>query len=228
MFNPNTEELFNIFIRAIVLVTAMPIHECAHGWVANKLGDPTAKNLGRLTLNPLPHLDPLGSLLILLAGVGWARPVPVNTRYFKNVKRDMALTAIAGPVSNILMALVLMTGFKIYILATGGMEVFVGALFLGDPTAKFLFSLLLTMISVNVGLAVFNLLPIPPLDGSRLLTALLPPKLYYGIMRYERVFMGVLMAALIFGVLSLPLGWAQNGLLWVLDNITGFLGKFYF
>lgn len=227
MFNPNTPELINLFIRAIVLVTAMPIHECAHGWVANKLGDPTARNLGRLTLNPLVHLDPAGSLLILLAGVGWARPVPVNTRYFKNIKRDMALVAVAGPLSNILLALLMLTGLKLYILATGGMAALVSALMMNDKTVEFIFMILSTMISVNIGLAVFNLLPIPPLDGSRLFTALLPARLYYGIMRYERVFMGVLMALLLFGVINIPMGWAQDGILTGLDWMTGFLGRLY-
>ena len=99
MFN---QSLFTYLVRAMVLLTAIPIHECAHAWASNKLGDPTAKNLGRLTLNPLPHLDLIGSVLMLFTGFGWAKPVPVTTRNFKNVKKGMILTALAGPAANIL------------------------------------------------------------------------------------------------------------------------------
>lgn len=219
----NSDNMFQIVVRLIVLLTAMPIHECAHALVADKLGDPTARNLGRITLNPLPHLDPFGSLLMVLTGFGWARPVPITTRNFKNIKRDMALSAVAGPLANIFLALVVMVGLKIYILVLGS-GVFAIA---NMTTVDAVLQVLLMMISINVGLAIFNLMPIPPLDGSRLLTALLPPKLYYGIMRYERVIMGVLFVALFTGIVSFPLSFLSNAVLTGMDFITGFLGKIW-
>ena len=111
MFN---QSLFTYLVRAMVLLTAIPIHECAHAWASNKLGDPTAKNLGRLTLNPLPHLDLIGSVLMLFTGFGWAKPVPVTTRNFKNVKKGMILTALAGPAANILLALLSLILYKLW------------------------------------------------------------------------------------------------------------------
>lgn len=137
-----------IMIRALVLFTAMPVHECAHGWMADKLGDRTARSSGRLTLNPFAHLDLFGSILLLLVGVGWAKPVPVNPYYFDKVsqKAGIAITALAGPVSNILMALITMILAKL-------------SWMLG---LSFLFTVFLTMCSINLGLAVFNLIPIHP------------------------------------------------------------------
>ena len=133
-----------IMIRALVLFTAMPVHECAHGWMADKLGDRTARSSGRLTLNPFAHLDLFGSILLLLVGVGWAKPVPVNPYYFNKVsqKAGIAITALAGPVSNILMALITMILAKL-------------SWMLG---LSFLFTVFLTMCSINLGLAVFNLI----------------------------------------------------------------------
>lgn len=219
----NQQGLFDLLVRAIVLFTAIPMHESAHAFVAYKLGDPTARNLGRMTLNPLPHLDLFGSLLLLLTGFGWAKPVPINTRNFKHIKRDMAISAIAGPVSNVLLALVVMVLFKgMMLLVSGGVLAAVGM-----STLLALTQILLTMISINVGLAVFNLLPIPPLDGSRLLTALLPPKLYFAVMARERIIMMVLFVALFLGVLSGPLSFLSNSLLTGMDFLTGFMGRIW-
>ena len=158
-----TLDPITILIRALVLVTAMPVHECAHGLVADKLGDHTARSAGRLTLNPFHHLDLTGSLLLLLAGFGWAKPVPVNPYYFtkiRNRKAGIALTALAGPVSNLLMALVAMLIAKgLLLLPVSGTAV------------SFLFTIFLVVCQTNLGLAVFNLIPIHPLDGSRVLDA---------------------------------------------------------
>lgn len=219
----NTEKIFELLVRLIVLCTAIPIHECAHALVADKLGDPTARNLGRITLNPFAHFDLFGSLMMLLTGFGWAKPVPVTTRYFKNIKRDMAITAIAGPISNMIVAFValfLLKGF--WLLAMGGLLAFVS-----QNTVLALSRILLSMVTINIGLAVFNLLPVPPLDGSRLLTALLPPKLYFTVMRYERVIMMVLFLALFTGVLSTPLNLLSITLLNGMDMMTGFMGRIW-
>lgn len=170
---PN-DRLFEILIRIIVVITALPVHEFAHAFVAYKLGDNTAKYQGRLTLNPLSHLDPIGSITTILFGFGWAKAVPVNPYMFKNRKLGMALVSLAGPLSNVLMATAYMLIIKI-------LSVF-GILLPGAP----FFQVLIIMISVNLNLAVFNLLPIPPLDGSRIATLFLDERTYFKIMHYER------------------------------------------
>lgn len=216
----NMDGVFDLLVRAIVLFTAIPIHESAHAMVANKLGDPTARNLGRITLNPFVHLDLFGSAMLLLTGFGWAKPVPVITRNFKNIKRDMALTSLAGPISNIVMAFVVMVVLKVLLLV----GVFNA---IAIETSMALVQILFTIISINVGLAVFNLIPIPPLDGSRLLTAILPTKLYFAVMRYERFIMMGLFLLLFTGVLSLPLGVLSNAILTAMDMLTGFMGRIW-
>lgn len=214
--------LAELLLRLPAVLLALMVHEVAHGYIALRLGDPTARNLGRLTLNPLKHLDPFGALCMLLFRFGWAKPVPINTRYFKNPRRDMALTALAGPVSNFLMAFV---GVVLYCLTA--------VLFNALPEASgYLYSLqyvwvnfLAIFISLNVSLGVFNMIPVPPLDGSRIFLTFLPPKYYFGIMKYERYIMLGLMAVLYLGVLDMPLSWLVgkiiNGMFAVVQLIPG-------
>lgn len=205
-------------MRAIVLLTAIPIHECAHAWAANKLGDPTAKNLGRLTLNPLPHLDLIGSVLMILTGFGWAKPVPIATRNFEDVKKGMALSALAGPIANVLLALICMVLCKLwYFFLAPLLSVSFGVL-------SAITNILLIMTVLNINLAVFNMVPVPPLDGSRLVTALLPARIYYKVMQYEQYIIIVVIALLLFGWLDGPLGFLNNAIFGFLDTITGFLG----
>lgn len=208
-----TQFLFQIFIRLIVVFTALPLHEFAHGWVAKKLGDPTASNLGRLNLNPLQHFDPIGTTCLLLTGVGWAKPVPINPSYFKNRKRDMALTALAGPVSNILLAAVLLLIYKILAYFAPGFAFF-----------DVLILAISLMLSINISLAVFNLLPIPPLDGAKFFGALLPDRIYWNVMRYEQIIMFVLLAVLMFtNLLDYPISWLSGKIYSFLNVITGFV-----
>jgi Zn-dependent protease len=145
-------------IRIAVLLFAVTIHEYAHGRVALALGDPTAKNAGRLTLNPITHIDPIGAICLIFFNFGWAKPVPVNIRYFKDIRRDTVLMAIAGPVSNLTAAFIsgLILQFDL-------------------PQSPFYQILLIYMLIMNIGLGLFNLLPIPPLDGSHVLENILPP-----------------------------------------------------
>ncbi len=168
-----------ILAVTITVVLILPFHELAHGFIAYKLGDSTAKREGRLTLNPLYHIDYVGALCLLLVGFGWAKPVPVNMRNFKNPRRDMAIVALAGPVANLiaalagalLMTIVTVIGYK----TNMNVDVF-----------DLILSFFEYYIQVNVGLAVFNLIPLPPLDGSKILGAFLPTEVYVKQMMYER------------------------------------------
>ena len=171
--------------RVIVLLICFPVHECAHAWAADRLGDPTGRSKGRITLNPFKHLDYMGTISILLIGVGFAKPVPVNINNFRHRKRDFALTALAGPVSNLLMAVIFLVIGRIF-----------SSAHLSSESAQLVRILLTYAAYINVSLAVFNLIPIPPLDGSRVLTAFLPDGAYNTMLRRERYTMGILLIAL--------------------------------
>ncbi len=195
-----------VLSATLVIFLVTPLHECAHAFAAYKLGDPTAKNMGRLSLNPFRHIDWIGAALIMAVGFGWASPVPVNSRNFKNPKGGMALTALAGPVSNILAAfvsifLLYLTTFIQYSLAAASS---VATLF------TVLRQVFFFLARINISLAVFNLIPIPPLDGSRLLTALLPDRIYYKLMAYERYISFLLIAVVVFGLLDYPLSYLST------------------
>lgn len=204
-----------LITSAVLLFVCLPSHEFAHAYAAYKLGDNTAKYQGRLTLNPFKHLDLFGSVMILLVGVGYAKPVPVNMMNFKNRKRDMAITALAGPLMNLLFGVVF---------------VFLDVLFYQLLTVKIVFSsltlikiytiihfVLQTVAYISISLAIFNLIPIPPFDGSRILGYFLPDRIYYKIMQYEQIIFIVVLVALWFGFLSGPLN----------KMITAVTGVFY-
>jgi Zn-dependent protease len=184
-----------------VVFCATPIHEYAHALIATKLGDDTPRSMGRLTIDPKAHIDPIGAIMILIFGFGYAKPVQVRMRNFKKPKRDMALVALAGPVSNLLQSFVF---FFIY------SACLFGASRSGSEIINYLGVFFFFAGVININLAVFNLLPIPPLDGSRLLTALLPSKYYFKIMQYERYIQLALFALLFTGVLTTPLMFLSN------------------
>ena len=201
----NVYDVYEFLIRIPIVLFSLTVHEVSHGFTAYKLGDPTAKSLGRLSLNPLKHLDPAGAICMLLFRFGWAKPVPINTRYFKKPRSGMALTALAGPVSNLLMSLVAFIIMR-YIYVFGGVSLF------SDEVTflQLLYIFFDTFFLMNLCLAVFNLIPVPPLDGSRVLFVFLPDKLYFGIMRYEQYINIALFICLFLGVLDAPLNFIVN------------------
>lgn len=172
-----------LMVSAPAILFALTVHEYAHGWVAERLGDPTARQAGRLTFNPLAHLDPIGTLMLFLVHFGWAKPVPVDPYNLRNPKRDMMWIALAGPVANILLAALCGQVLK--------------GLFGVGMTFEVLIRMLYYGVLINLFLAVFNLLPIPPLDGSKILMGLLPPEQAFQFAQLERsgplILIGVLM-----------------------------------
>ncbi|MDD3807457.1 MAG: site-2 protease family protein [Candidatus Marinimicrobia bacterium] len=182
-----SNQIIDILALAIPILIAITFHEVSHGYVAWKHGDPTAKMMGRLTLNPLVHLDPIGTLMLFLVRFGWAKPVPVDPRYFKNPKKDMLWVALAGPACNMVLA------FFFGLIIRG-----VGLQYSASFTGTFLKMVLLYGLYINLALAIFNLLPIPPLDGGRILRGLLPWRYEYIVDRLERYGPFVLMGLIFF------------------------------
>ncbi len=192
MFNFSTT---TIVARLICILFLLPIHECAHAFASGLLGDKTAQYQGRLSLNPLRHLEPMGAICLLLGGFGWAKPVSINPYNFKNRKVGMALSALAGPLSNFAVSFVMLLVARI--------------LLFFPITNDFMYAIvqvLFMIASISIGLGVFNMIPLPPLDGSRIFLVFLPEKYYFKIMQYEQYIAIGLMVLIVTGALDYPLG----------------------
>ncbi len=201
-----------------VALISLSVHESAHGYVANKLGDPTAKNLGRITLNPMKHFDLLGFVSMLLFRVGWANPVPINARNFKNPRRDMAISAAAGPISNLCLAFIFAILLKLLNIAYGFITFTNETAFL---VMYFLEIMLLSGVILNLNLMIFNLIPIPPFDGSRILYVFLPTDLYFKVMRYEKYIMLAFILLFATGALDGPLSFLTNLVMRLMFKLLG-------
>jgi len=225
----NTQQIMLQLLASIVVVfIALPLHECAHGFVAKKLGDPTASNMGRLTLNPLAHFDPIGTTALILVGFGWAKPVPVNPYYFKNRKNGMALTALAGPVSNLLIAAVALMAYKL-------LYYFVPV----NAFVQILASVMVLIAQIDISLCAFNLIPLPPLDGSKIIGFFLPMNWYarfenffaryQQIVLYMMIFLFFILPRLggpfsiISNAIDIPFNFLWNAMFWVADKLTFFV-----
>lgn len=212
------EQLLSLLLRMAAALICIILHECAHGFAADRLGDHTARVNGRLSWNPLRHIDPFGLLMMITAGVGWAKPVPVDAGNFKKPRQGMAITALAGPVSNFLLAFVALA------LSSLLYRVLVYA-YLTDllwNVLYYLFLLLVRIAILSVGLGLFNLIPIPPLDGSKVLFSFLPDRLYFKILAYERYVMWALFILVFMGVLDVPLDFCITHVLTFLCRLTDF------
>ncbi|MGN0545168.1 MAG: site-2 protease family protein [Acutalibacteraceae bacterium] len=216
--------LIGLCASAFVVFCTMPVHEYAHALVATKLGDDTAKRNGRLTLNPMAHIDVIGALMILLVGFGYAKAVPVNPRNFKNPKTGMALTAAAGPLANLIMSamFILLSNLAFIVYCNTNDSI----------VAQVTFMFFFYAAMINVNLAVFNLIPIPPLDGSRIIGIFIPNKVYYKIMQYERYIIIAVFLMIMFGLLDRPLSWASDkvmkGIMWLFSKPFGSYGDAFF
>ena len=204
--------LVELILIMPVILFALSLHETAHGYAAYKCGDMTAYHMGRLTLNPMRHLDPVGFLCMLVFGFGWAKPVPINTRNFQNPKRGMAISAAAGPLSNLLLGVISAVFAGFFSALCNYFSILSG---FGYLSTVFFWGVIVCHWSayLNFVFAFFNLLPVPPFDGSRLAFAFLPPKAYFGMMKYERQIMfGILLGLLVLSYVFdfSPFGWVAN------------------
>ncbi len=205
----------DLLISIPAVLICITIHEFAHGYIAYLLGDKTALNQGRLTLNPIAHIDPIGFFCLIFFRFGWAKPIPVSSYGLSNPKRDLALIALAGPLSNILLSLVCMIIMRI-------LSMFLGVPLVGDVIAAFITFFNLTAI-ISTGLAVFNLLPIPPLDGYKIIYNFLPNSFKNRVNQYQQFISFGLIILLYLGILSIPLSLVSSLILDLLSNIA-FIG----
>ena len=226
------DDALRLLVRLIIIMLILPLHEFAHAWTAHKLGDDTASYRGRMTLNPIAHIDLIGSLLLLFTGFGWAKPVPIDPTRFNrkhSVRFGVAITALAGPVSNLLAALIGMIILRIYSLS-GVYHRYLEELSAGESvrsTPWFIYLCLSFFITINIGLALFNLIPIPPLDGSKVVGYFTSAKVDAWFIQNQQIVRIVFLIILFTGLLSTPLSWLSSKLYEFLWMITDWIPKVF-
>ncbi len=201
-----------IISRLFVILCCMPIHECAHAYAAKKCGDDTAEKQGRLTINPFAHLNLIGAIMIFMFGIGYANPVPVNPAKLKHPRKDFALISAAGPLSNLILSFIFVFIYYFFISVSVSNTIMIIAAFFNYAA------------QVNIMLAVFNILPIPPLDGAKVFSAILPDKVYFKLMKYDNYIMIALLLLLFLGVLDKPLSFISD----ILFKVIAFIPSLIF
>ena len=196
------------------ILIAISMHEFAHGYVSYRLGDPTPKHMGRLSVNPLAHLDPVGTICLLIFHFGWAKPVGVNPYYYKDRKKGMVMVALAGPIMNFFIAFISIFAMGVILKVTEGYA---------GTFIRYTFNFLNYLFIINIGLGAFNLIPVPPLDGSKVLGAVLPSDKYFKYMQYERYGTLILMGLLYLGILDVPLTIVRSSLSKVMWTVVSFI-----
>ncbi len=205
------ETVLKYGVRILIIFMVLPIHEYAHAFAARKLGDRTAENMGRLSLNPITHIDPIGAICLLLTGFGWAKPVPINPNRFKRIKSGTIITALAGPLSNIIVGYIGVVVLKfVYYIAFPNLTVTLG----------YVLQIFWLIVWINLSLAIFNLLPIPPLDGSRVLTTFLPLKYQWKIQDYQMYISLAFLVIIFSGILDYPLNFLVDCLMKGVDFLS--------
>ena len=209
------ENILKFGARLMIIFMVIPLHEFAHAWSANKMGDPTPKAQDRLNLNPFNHIDPIGAICLFIGGFGWGKPVQVNPNYFKKPKKGMALSAAAGPIANLIAAFFGTILYKILLYS-----------WYSNPVNKGLYwttVLFYYFVVINIGLAIFNLIPIPPLDGSKILSYFTSYKVDAKIQQYSFYIMIGFIVVVFSGLLDKPLGFINDKLFWVMEKLTFWL-----
>lgn len=218
--NAILDRLIQMLFMVPIFLISLSVHECAHAYAAYKLGDPTARNYGRVTLNPLKHVDIIGIIMLLIVGVGWAKPVPIEPRNFNNYRKGIALTAAAGPASNILMGTGGIILYRVFLAIFQAVLINAVAVpTIVSVTLQFLYYFAM----LNLSLAFFNLIPLPPLDGSRLLELVLPPKamqMYYRISPYSFI---IIMGLMYTNILTIPINFCVNLVFNAVDALLNFV-----
>lgn len=211
-------DLFTVVARIIVIILILPLHEFAHAFVAKKCGDYTAESSGRLSLNPFTHIDPIGSILLILTGFGWAKPVPINPNAMRNPRKGIIWTSLAGPISNLIAALASLIVLRIlYCIPISAYNTVLYNVLSNTAT---IFS---CFVSVNIGLAVFNLIPVPPLDGSNVLMQFLPTRAVIWIQRNQTIISIVFLVLIVSRALDIPISWVSNQIFGLLRFLTAWI-----